>query len=320
MLYRLKAGRAEYLTLTSRRHGDVGLPKGHRDPGDADDLATALRETAEETGIGPESLAVQADFSRTTHYPVEGRRKEVVYLLARHTEPDAGIDLSEEHREARWLDLDATLAALRHDNLRYVVRAAATYLKDPILRRGLDPAGARALLESKLGENAPVVAHAAQVAGMARALAEAWRGLDETYVEAAAWLHDIGRAVSHDSRHATEGFALLVAEGHPGYAPPCVSHFLKGQRPEDLGFRATLARALRECCDLESFPVVERLVALADAMAAGPRRVPIDERFDDLDRRYGESEFLTRNRAASHRLKAEFETHTGLDLYALVLA
>ena len=39
-----------YLTLRNARHGDVGLPKGHVEPGE-DLLAAALRETEEETGI-----------------------------------------------------------------------------------------------------------------------------------------------------------------------------------------------------------------------------------------------------------------------------
>ena len=296
-----------YLTLRNARHRDVGLPKGHVEPGEGL-LEAAIRETAEETGIA--DVAPNRWFQRTTRYRLGSGMKEVTYFAAETTRGD--VRLSREHDEAQWRDLDHAVAAIRHEDLRAVVRDAAVFLKDPILRRGLTPEAARRILVSKVGGTAPVVAHTAEVAAMAREIGGA--GGDADYVEAAAWLHDIGRAVTHDARHTIEGFRIVVAAGHPGYAPPCLSHYTKGApHPDDPNLRE-----MCEACDLETLDEAEQAIALADALAAGSRRVTIEERYADLARRYGASPHIDRNRAISLRFKAEFEARTGKDLYALL--
>ena len=153
---------------------------------------------------------------------------------------------------------------------------------------------------------------------MARSLAEAWGGLDPEYVEAAAWLHDIGRARTHGVRHPIEGFRLVVEAGHPGYAPPCLSHYCKGQPPEGLGVEPALVEEMRAACDLDTFDTDEQLIALADFLAAGTERVPLEERHRDLVRRYGASAFFDRNLAICRVLKRDFESRTGRPLYPTV--
>lgn len=157
-----------YLTLRNARHGDVGLPKGHAEPGE-DLLATAVRETAEETGIT--DVKPNPWFRRTIRYRLGGGTKEVTYFAAEAT--GHAVRLSREHDLAEWRDLDGAAAAIRHEDLRNVVRDAAVFLKDPILRRGLSPEQAREMLVSRVGASAPVVAHTAEVAKMARVIGEA---------------------------------------------------------------------------------------------------------------------------------------------------
>jgi 8-oxo-dGTP pyrophosphatase MutT (NUDIX family) len=308
VLYRRAAAGLEYLLLRNAGHGDIGLPKGHRS-GAEDDLATALRETEEETGLRPDP---NPWFRRAVRYEVKGKLKEVIYFAA-ETGPGK-VRLSREHDEFSWLGLADALERVRHETLRVLLREAAVFLKDPALRTGLSPAGARALLVDRAGAGAPVVAHTTEVAAMARALADAWDGIDADYVEAAAWVHDVGRSVSNDTRHTIEGFRLLVDAGHPGYAPPCLSHYTKGRPHDECG---ELADEMWRLCDLETFSVEEQLVALADFMAAGPRRVTLEERHADLVARYGASRFLDHSLECARGIRDEFEERTGRRVYQL---
>ncbi|MHC4971553.1 MAG: NUDIX domain-containing protein [Planctomycetota bacterium] len=309
VLYRAGRNHHRYLTLRNARHGDIGLPKGKAKRGEGS-LETALRETEEETGLGPDRIATNRWFRRAVTYPFKGVEKEVVYHLAR---TDTGeVELSPEHESGAWLDLDRALEAVRHANLRAVLADAAVFAKDPILRRGLAPDAARALLAAEAGDQTPVVRHTAHVAAMARALADAWGGLDPDYVEAAAWLHDIGRTRTHGARHPIEGFRLAVEKGHGGYAAPCLSHYTKGRPHGEFG---AVADEMWRACDLETFLPEERLVALADAMAAGERRVTLEERHEDLCRRYGAGPFFDGMLAAVRGLQQEFEARTGRGLY-----
>ena len=306
VLVREESGSFLYLTLVNRSHGDVGTPKGHAKPGESE-LETALRETEEETGIVP---VPSPWFRREIRYPVNGVGKAVAYFVARTDRHD--VRLSREHVKANWLDLDATLAVLRHDGLRQVFVDAAIWLKDPGLRRGLAPDAARALLEEHVGADAPVVAHTAQVAGMARAMT------GDPDVEAAAWLHDIGRARTHGIRHPLEGFRIAVEAGHGGYAAPCISHYTKGRPPEQLDVDDALVREMREACDLDSFGENEKAIALADFMAVGDRRGTLEERHADLVARYGPSVFFDESLAAARTLKQEAEERLGQPLYPLL--
>jgi bis(5'-nucleosidyl)-tetraphosphatase len=321
VVYRWDGGGVLYLALRNARHGGVGLPKGHARPGE-DEIETALRETEEETGLAPADLEVNRFFRRRIRYRVKAREKDVLYLLARARR--AEVRLSPEHSEHAWLPLEALLDAVGHENLRQVVRDAAVFVKDPALRRGLDAKTARALLEARVGGGEPVLAHSALVARLARAVASAWGRVDPDYVETCAWVHDVGRAVTHGPRHPVEGFRLLAAAGHGGYAPPCISHFTKGASFEELaadpGMDPGLLREMWEACDLSTFPREERCVALADAMAIGARRATIEERYADLAARYGDSPTVRRNLRISLALRQEFERATGRPLDEVAVA
>lgn len=301
VLHRKEPGGWLYLILRNAKHGGIGTPKGHLEPGEPE-RAGAARETLEETGIAVEPGAW---FERRVRYPVKKGLKQVVYFVAETDEEE--FTLSKEHDAGAWTGIVEALAEIRHENLRGVLRDAAVFLKDPALRGGLSPDAARALCEARL--EPAIVAHVAQVADMARALAD---GVDENYVEACAWLHDIGRAVDH-ARHPLAGFELLVAEGHAGYAPPCISHYSKGRPHADCG---PLADALWRACDLSTFPAEEQVVALADFLAAGDERVTLERRHADLCKRYGRSAFIDQSLAISRELKAAWEARTGRDLYA----
>jgi len=312
IVYRRRKGRIEYLTLRATKHWEWGPPKGHLDPRESD-LDAAWRETKEECGLGADDLERNRWFEQRVRYRVKKGDKTVVYYLAERT--GGAVELSHEHDKVRWDGLDKTVELLPWQDMADVYRAAAVFLKDPALRHGLNPRKACALLEESCGASAKVVAHTAIVAEMARSIAEEWGDVDAEFVETCAWLHDIGRSVDHGPRHPLEGFLLLDKLGFGGYAPACLSHYTKGRSRKKMPGEPEVLDAMWRCCDLESFPADERIVALADFMAVRDTKGTIKQRHADLARRYGESEFLDGSRAAAKGIRREFEERTGLILY-----
>lgn len=303
LVFRRAAGAIEYLTLHAENTGEWGPPKGHNDPGESD-LHAAWRETREETGLHQRDLALNPWFERRLHYRVSRGDKTVRYGLAECT--NGTITISHEHTDVRWASLADTVKRVEHADLQSLYREASIFLKDPALRCGLDAAAAQALLRAEFAAGERVLDHTANVAEMARAIAEAWTGQDAEFVEACAWLHDIGRSIEHGPRHPFLGFQLLTDRGHPGYAPTCISHATKGRDGDEECSRA---------CDLSTFETHERIVALADFLAVQESKGTIEQRYDDLVKRYGASRFIDEARDIAQRLRAEFEQHTGRDLY-----
>ncbi|MEQ8785275.1 MAG: NUDIX domain-containing protein [Pirellulaceae bacterium] len=82
------------------------LPKGHVDPGETE-LACALRELREETGISPGDLALDPDFRFAMQYPVRPKRfggremlKTLVVFLGRLT---CDVEITPtEHPDYQW--------------------------------------------------------------------------------------------------------------------------------------------------------------------------------------------------------------------------
>ena len=128
VLANLSSGSPRYLLLRSARTGDWLPPKGHTDECE-DTLQTALRETAEETGIT--DVQVMVGFEQVIEYDVESRKrgsyhKKVTYLLG--TSATTDVECSSEHSEADWFTLEDALEAITFDQMREVLRAADAYL------------------------------------------------------------------------------------------------------------------------------------------------------------------------------------------------
>lgn len=97
------------------------------DPGE-DDLSTALRETKEEAGLGPEHLRVIDDFVQELRYEVRGRPKQVLYWLAELRDPGTAVALSDEHQDYRWARLEEACTLARYKDLQDTLRAAHRHL------------------------------------------------------------------------------------------------------------------------------------------------------------------------------------------------
>jgi len=115
-----------FLLLRNALHGTWGFAKGHLEPGE-DLRAGALREVAEETGYTLAEADLLPGFADTHAYRPSGRawKRVVHFLAAAAVEPSALRD-SDEHDAHDWLDADAALDRLEHEDLkRTLVRAAA---------------------------------------------------------------------------------------------------------------------------------------------------------------------------------------------------
>jgi 8-oxo-dGTP pyrophosphatase MutT (NUDIX family) len=129
ILAHLQQGEPRYLLLRGATSGDWLPPKGHTDPGETT-LQTALRETAEETGIT--DVSVVEGFERLLEYDVNTRKrgryhKKVSYLLG--TTPTTQVVCSKEHSEAGWFGIQDALARIPFEQMRELVRAADEFLR-----------------------------------------------------------------------------------------------------------------------------------------------------------------------------------------------
>jgi 8-oxo-dGTP pyrophosphatase MutT (NUDIX family) len=118
------------LVLCRPGKGEVRLPKGHVEPGEAVQAA-ALRETREESGYA--DLVVRADLGTQVVEFDHGRRHVVrderYFLMALAGDPDSPVR-GEEQFEPVWLTWDQALVALTFDVEQEWVRRAREMIND----------------------------------------------------------------------------------------------------------------------------------------------------------------------------------------------
>ncbi|QDV27834.1 bis(5'-nucleosyl)-tetraphosphatase [Aureliella helgolandensis] len=110
------------------------LPKGHAEPNESI-LATALRETVEETGIPPDCIEVDPDFQFVLEYQVDNQRhgvhiKRVTYFLGYLDQPRE-IVLT-EHLGYEWFPWPVE-QAIQAETIDPLLAAVAEYLDRPSL-------------------------------------------------------------------------------------------------------------------------------------------------------------------------------------------
>ncbi|KAJ8395565.1 hypothetical protein AAFF_G00030460 [Aldrovandia affinis] len=122
------ADNIQYLLLqTSYGKHHWTPPKGHVDPGE-DDMATALRETQEEAGLGLGQLRIVEGFLSELRYEVQGRPKEVLYWLAELKDPGTAVALSEEHQDYRWAGLEEACTLAGYKEMQDALQDAHQFL------------------------------------------------------------------------------------------------------------------------------------------------------------------------------------------------
>ena len=216
-------------------------------------------------------------------------------------EPEGGLKELLTRGEAGACDVrvDDPNVLLDMDDAAAFERLAALAARERIP----EPAACRGLL-ARLGTPAPVVAHSAAVADVARRLGAALRTsgvcLDLKLLEAAALLHDIARAAH---THAEAGADVLDAEGFPRVAAVVRYHMQLPGPPPDL-------------------PGEREVLYLADKLTVGSRTVGLDGKRERAEGLFaGDAEALD---AAHTRLEdaraivARIESLTGRPLSAIL--
>lgn len=93
------------LLLMVRHTGEYDFPKGHIKAGESE-IACALRETEEETGIHAAHIQLDPDFQHEIQYIFESKRfgrvhKTVLFFLGQVT-ADTPVHVSHEHKGCVW--------------------------------------------------------------------------------------------------------------------------------------------------------------------------------------------------------------------------
>lgn len=107
--------------------GHWSIPKGHVEPFDESDKATALREIKEETGFDAEITDLRHSYD--IHYsPKEGSAKKVTFFLAEYKGGAERLQ-QEEVKELLWLPFDEAVSLLTHESDKQVLRWAKKTLR-----------------------------------------------------------------------------------------------------------------------------------------------------------------------------------------------
>ncbi len=165
------------------------------------------------------------------------------------------------------------------------------------------------------GDHSRVAAHCAQ------RIAQNCHGLDPEKAYILGLLHDIGRKFgTRHLGHVTDGYRYMMALGYDEAARVCMSHSFHTQNLEDyIGNKDVSAEELHLIeSQLEQmvYDDYDRLIQLCDALAGAEGVLDMEERMDDVQRRYGF--YPPEKRRWNRCLKDYFEEKMGRDVYDVV--
>jgi HD superfamily phosphohydrolase YqeK len=165
------------------------------------------------------------------------------------------------------------------------------------------------------GNHSRVAAHCAEK------IAAGCADLDSDKAYILGLLHDIGRkfGVRHLG-HVSDGYSYMMKLGYDEVAKICLTHSFNNQSiKEYIGkfdtsdeelelIHTTLSNTLMDDYD--------RLIQLCDSLAGSEGVLDIEERMEDVKRRYGS--YPQQKWDSNLKLKEYFEIKTGMNIYELV--
>lgn len=179
----------------------------------------------------------------------------------------------------------------------------------------------RLLREAEKCNPGPWGNHSRVTAHCAEKIAELCDGLDGEKAYVLGLLHDIGRkfGVRHLG-HVSDGYTYMMSLGYDEVAKICLTHSFNNQSTEEyIGKFDTSEEELNLInttltkVDMDDY---DRLIQLCDSLAGSEGVLDIEERMDDVKKRYGS--YPQEKWDSNIRLKRYFEKKTGKDIYDVV--
>lgn len=179
----------------------------------------------------------------------------------------------------------------------------------------------RLLREAEQNNPGPWGNHSRVAAHCAEKIAESCDEMDADKAYVLGLLHDIGRkfGVRHLG-HVSDGYTYMMSLGYDEVAKICLTHSFNDQSTEEyIGKFDTSEEELNLInttltkVDMDDY---DRLIQLCDSLAGSEGVLDIEERMDDVKKRYGS--YPQEKWDSNIRLKRYFEKKTGKDIYDVV--
>ena len=177
------------------------------------------------------------------------------------------------------------------------------------------------LLEAEECDPGPWGNHSRVAAHCAEKIAMECNDLDADKAYILGLLHDIGRkfGVRHLG-HVSDGYTYMMSLGYDEVAQICLTHSFNNQTTDEyIGKFDTTDEELKMIQDAlkaVTFDDYDRLIQLCDALAGTERVLDIEERMEDVRRRYGS--YPQEKWNGNLALKKCFEEKMGKDIYVVV--
>lgn len=165
------------------------------------------------------------------------------------------------------------------------------------------------------GNHSRVAAHCAEKIAME------CNGLDSDKAYILGLLHDIGRkfGVRHLG-HVSDGYTYMMSLGYDEVAQICLTHSFNNQTTDQyIGKFDTTDEELKMIQDAlkaVTFDDYDKLIQLCDSLAGAECVLDIEERMEDVRRRYGS--YPQEKWDSNLALKKYFEERAGKDIYTVV--